>query len=72
MLELFETKENLPKFDSRITGSDTVDSFLNEIINIIVNDYVSHWYDVLTDDDEFTTHTIKKVVLGTGANIANR
>ncbi|XP_023947056.2 sorting nexin-13-like isoform X2 [Bicyclus anynana] len=72
VLELFETQKPLPKFDNRITGSETVDSFINEIISIIINDYVATWYEVVTDDQEFTTHSIKKLVVAAGANIANR
>ncbi|XP_063620148.1 sorting nexin-13-like isoform X1 [Cydia splendana] len=72
ILELFKSNQPLPKFDQRITGSDTVDSFLNEIITIIINDYVTTWYGILTDDEEFTSHSIKKLVISTSANVANR
>ncbi|KAG6440419.1 sorting nexin-13 isoform X3 [Manduca sexta] len=72
ILELFKKETALPKFDNRITGSETVDSFLNEIIVIIINDYVTPWYEILTSDEEFTTHAIKRLVLATGANVANR
>ncbi|KOB78624.1 putative sorting nexin 13 [Operophtera brumata] len=63
---------SVPKYDNRITGSETVDSFLNEIITIIVNDYVTPWYEILTDDDEFTTHAIRRLVLAAGVNVSNR
>ncbi|KPJ07860.1 Sorting nexin-13 [Papilio machaon] len=72
VLDLFESKEPLPKFDNRITGSETVDSFLNEIIVIIINDYVNPWYEIITDDVELPTHSIKRLVLTAGANVANR
>ncbi|XP_004923230.1 sorting nexin-13 isoform X2 [Bombyx mori] len=72
VLEEFQKKVPLLKFDSRITGSETVDSFLNEIIVIIINDYVTPWYEILTNDDEFTKHAIKRLVLATGANVVNR
>ncbi|KAM3963594.1 sorting nexin-13 [Aphomia sociella] len=72
VMELFEKDTNLPKFDSRITGSEIVDSFINEIIAIIINDYVTPWYEILTDDVEFTTHAINRLVVATGANLANR
>ncbi|XP_045781856.1 sorting nexin-13-like [Maniola jurtina] len=72
ILDLFENERPLLKFDSRITGSETVDSFINEIISIIINDYVTTWYEVVTDDQEFTSHSIKKLVVAAGANIANR
>lgn len=72
VLELFQEDEALPKFDNRITGSETVDSFLNEIITIIINDYVTPWYEILTNDEEFTNHAIKRLVLAAGANVANR
>ncbi|XP_039747355.1 sorting nexin-13-like isoform X1 [Pararge aegeria] len=72
VLELFENEKPSPKFDSRITGSETVDSFISEIISIIINDYVTTWYEVVTDDQEFTSHSIKKLVVAAGANIANR
>ncbi|CAB3241984.1 unnamed protein product [Arctia plantaginis] len=72
VIELFKKDEALPKFDNRITGSETVDSFLNEIITIIINDYVTPWYEILTNDEEFTNHAIKRLVLAAGANVANR
>lgn len=72
ILELFQNDKPLPKFDSRITGSETVDSFLNEIISIIINDYVTPWYDLITDDQEFTSHAIRKLVVAAGANVSNR
>ncbi|XP_069365398.1 LOW QUALITY PROTEIN: sorting nexin-13-like [Maniola hyperantus] len=72
ILDLFENEKQLLKFDSRITGSETVDSFINEIISIIINDYVATWYEVVTDDQEFTSHSIKRLVVAAGANIANR
>lgn len=72
MLELFKKETPLPKFDNRITGSETVDSFLNEIITIIINDYVCPWYEILTNDEELTNHSIKRLVLAAGANVANR
>lgn len=62
----------LPKFDSRITGSETVDSFLNEIVTIIINDYVTPWYGILTNDEEFTSQSIKRLVVAASANVANR
>ncbi|KAH9644071.1 hypothetical protein HF086_009784 [Spodoptera exigua] len=72
VLELFKEETPLPKFDNRITGSETVDSFLNEIITIIINDYVCPWYEILTNDEELTNHSIKRLVLAAGANVANR
>lgn len=69
---MFQTEQKLQKFDSRITGSETVDSFLNEIITIIISDYVTNWYEILTSDEEFATHAVKQVVLAAGANVANR
>lgn len=72
VLELFQQETQIPKYDNRITGSETVDSFLNEIITIIINDYVTPWYEILTDDDEFTTHAIKRLVLAAGVNVSNR
>ncbi|XP_063892321.1 sorting nexin-13 isoform X2 [Helicoverpa armigera] len=72
VLELFQKENSLPKFDNRITGSETVDSFLNEIITIIINDYVTPWYEILTSDEELTNHSIKRLVLAAGANVANR
>ncbi|XP_026742612.1 sorting nexin-13-like isoform X3 [Trichoplusia ni] len=72
VLELFKDETPLPKYDNRITGSETVDSFLNEIITIIINDYVTPWYEILTNDEELINHSIKRLVLAAGANVANR
>lgn len=69
---MFKSKQKPAKFDQRITGSETVDTFLNEIIGIIISDYVTPWYQILTNDEEFTENTIKRMVIAAGANIANR
>ncbi|KAL4714063.1 hypothetical protein ACJJTC_008417 [Scirpophaga incertulas] len=71
IIELFEKDNTLPKFDTRVTGS-SLDPFINEIITIIINDYVTPWYEMLTNDEELTIHAIKRLVLATGVNIANR
>lgn len=49
-----------------------MDTFLNEIVTIIINDYVTPWYSILTDDEEFTDHAIKRLVLAAGVNVSNR
>lgn len=49
-----------------------MDSFLNEIVSIIINDYVTTWYELITDDQELTTYAIKKLVVAAGANVSNR
>ncbi|XP_046965040.1 sorting nexin-13-like [Vanessa cardui] len=72
IMKVFQDDKPLPKFDSRITGSETVDSFLNEIVSIIVNDYVTPWYELITDDQEFTSYGIRKLVVAAGANVSNR
>ncbi|XP_026494980.2 sorting nexin-13-like isoform X2 [Vanessa tameamea] len=72
VMKVFQDEKPLPKFDSRITGSETVDSFLNEIVSIIVNDYVTPWYELITDDQEFTSYGIRKLVVAAGANVSNR
>lgn len=72
VLKWFQSQPQPQKFDSRITGSETVDSFLNEIITIIINDYVSSWYSIVTDDEELTACSIRKLALAAGVNVANR
>ncbi|KAJ0180401.1 hypothetical protein K1T71_003805 [Dendrolimus kikuchii] len=72
IIDLFKKDPTLLKYDCRITGSETVDTFLNEIIMIIINDYVSPWYELITSDEEFTSHAVKRLVIAAGANVSNR
>lgn len=49
-----------------------MDTILNEIIVIIINDYVATWYEIIADDVELTQHSIKRLAVSAGVNISNR
>lgn len=60
------------KTDHRVTGSDLIDSSLQEILGYVIRDYVSPWYDVISSDHEFTEVTVKKTAQTFAINISNR
>lgn len=63
-------KEN--KTDSRVTGSDLIDSSLQEILGYIVRDYVTPWYSLISTDDEFSDVTVKRTAQTLAINVSNR
>lgn len=60
------------KNDTRVTGSDVIDSSLQEILGYIIRDYISPWYNVISDDKEFSEITIRKTAQTFAINISNR
>lgn len=55
-----------------MTGSDIIDSSLQEILGYIIRDYIIPWYNLISLDNEFTQKTIKKTAQSLAINISNR
>lgn len=76
--EIFQFVEKLdnPKYvsksDTRVTGSDVIDSSLQEIFGYIIRDYVSPWYNLISDNKEFPEVAIRKTTQTFAINISNR
>lgn len=63
-------KEN--KTDNRVTGSELIDSSLQEILGYILRDYVTPWYSLISVDNEFAEVTVKRTAQTLAINISNR
>lgn len=63
-------KEN--KTDNRVTGSELIDSSLQEILGYIIRDYVTPWYSLISMDNEFSDATVKRTAQTLAINISNR
>lgn len=64
-----KTKQNT---DHRVTGSELIDSSLQEILGYIMRDYVTPWYEMISVDPEFTDVTVKKTAQCLAVNISNK
>lgn len=72
MVKQLKSPEKVQKTDSRVTGSELIDSSLQEILGYIVRDYISPWYNLISRDTEFTNVTIRKTAQTFAINISNR
>lgn len=63
-------KEN--KTDNRVTGSDLIDSSLQEILGYIIRDYVTPWYSLISTDSDFPETTVKRTAQTLAINMSNR
>lgn len=57
--------------DKRITGYKEVDGFIIDIVDILIEDYVTSWYGLITMDSEFT-YAIKSAALESASSISYR
>lgn len=60
------------KTDNRVTGSDLIDSSLQEILGYVVRDYVTPWYSLISVDNEFSENSVKRTAQTLAINISNR
>ncbi|CAH1994331.1 unnamed protein product [Acanthoscelides obtectus] len=67
-----ESPKTKQKCDSRVTGSELIDSSLQEILGYIIRDYVASWYRYITKDTEFTEAAVRKTAQTFAINISNR
>lgn len=63
-------KEN--KTDNRVTGSELIDSSLQEILGYVIRDYVTPWYSLISTDNEFPEISVKRTAQTLAINISNR
>lgn len=67
-----EILKKVKKTDSRVTGSELIDSSLQEILGYIIRDYVTNWYTLITRDTEFIDITLRNTAQTFAINISNR
>lgn len=60
------------KTDNRVTGSDLIDSSLQEILGYVVRDYVTPWYSLISMDNEFSEIAVKCTAQTLAINVSNR
>lgn len=60
------------KIDRRVTGSELIDSSLQEILGYIVRDYVISWYHLISTDEEFPEASIKRTAQNVAINVSNK
>jgi len=59
------------KLDMRLSGSAIIDEILHEMIDYILRDYIHHWYDHISDDDQFI-YELRKTIQETLVNLSSR
>ncbi|KAK5645980.1 hypothetical protein RI129_004444 [Pyrocoelia pectoralis] len=65
-------RQELPKTDRRVTGSELIDNSLQEILRYIIRDYIIPWYNLISLNGEFPEFTIRKTSQSLAINISNR
>lgn len=72
IVKQLEISKEIKKTDNRVTGSELIDSPLQEILGYIIRDYVSTWYSLITRDVEFIDSTVRHTAQSFAINISNR
>ncbi|KAJ8917534.1 hypothetical protein NQ315_005583 [Exocentrus adspersus] len=72
IVKQIESPKKVQKTDSRVTGSELIDSSLQEILGYVIRDYVTSWYTLISRDTEFTDVTVRHSAQAFAINIANR
>ncbi|KAJ8952481.1 hypothetical protein NQ318_003276 [Aromia moschata] len=72
VVKQLESPKKVQKTDSRVTGSELIDSSLQEILGYIVRDYVSSWYNLISRDTEFTEVSLRHTAQTFAINVSNR
>ncbi|KAK9869740.1 hypothetical protein WA026_003476 [Henosepilachna vigintioctopunctata] len=70
--EKLDSPKRVKRSDNRVTGSDLIDSNLQEILGYIIRDYVLPWYNLISCDTEFPEVTVRKTAQAVAINISNR
>lgn len=63
-----EAKKEKPKlkFDRRMTGSNSIDEVLQELVEYTYRDYILNWYQKLSDNDQFNysiAQTLQRIII---------
>ncbi|XP_022907033.2 sorting nexin-13-like [Onthophagus taurus] len=66
------TPKEIQKADNRVTGSDVIDSSLQEILGYIIRDHITPWYGLISTDSEFSERSVRKTAQTLAINISNR
>ncbi|KAL1512447.1 hypothetical protein ABEB36_002038 [Hypothenemus hampei] len=69
--KLLVSPKRVTKSDNRVTGSELIDSSLQEILGYIIRDYVQPWYNLISTNPEFGQVTVKKTAQTLAINISN-
>lgn len=72
IVQLLILPKTLHKTDQRVTGSDVIDSSLQEIFGYIIRDYITPWYHLISNDTEFPDKAVKKSGQSLAINVSNR
>lgn len=72
VVKLMISPRKKQKTDNRVTGSDVIDSSLQEILGYIIRDYINPWYNLISVDTEFTEVAVKETAQTLAINISNR
>ncbi|KAH1004594.1 sorting nexin-13 isoform X1 [Dendroctonus ponderosae] len=64
--------KKVPKSDNRVTGSELIDSSLQEILGYIIRDYIEPWYRLISMDSEFPQLAVRQTAQTFAINISNR
>ncbi|CAG9769009.1 unnamed protein product [Ceutorhynchus assimilis] len=70
--KLLISPKKVQKSDNRVTGSELIDSSLQEILGYIIRDYVQPWYSLISTDSEFPQTSIRRTAQTFAINISNR
>lgn len=71
-LSLLASPKQSRKCDTRVTGSDLIDTSLQEILSFIIRDYFSTWYSTVSLDTEFPERTVKSSIQNFAINLSNK
>ncbi|XP_076269181.1 sorting nexin-13-like isoform X2 [Rhynchophorus ferrugineus] len=69
---LLSSPKKTPKADNRVTGSECIDSSLQEILGYIIRDYIQSWYHIISIDKDFPNTTVRQTAQTFAINISNR
>lgn len=58
--------------DNRVTGSELIDSSLQEILCYVIRDYIMPWYCLISTDNEFPESTVRKTSQNLAINLSNK
>lgn len=72
LAQSLKKSKNAQKQDRRVTGSDVIDSSLQEIFGYIIRDYVQPWYGLISNDSDFLESGVRKSAQTLAINISNR
>lgn len=70
--KLLSSPKKVPKADNRVTGSELIDSSLQEILGYIIRDYIQPWYLLISADKDFLNNSVRQTAQTFAINISNR